>query len=245
MTLIMPPSFQERLLRVMDRKDHFAYWKLMGAHATKAQLKNHYLQEWGVYVRDFPLFLARILAMNPPADVRSDLAENLFEEETGKLTLGVSHPELFLRMMEGLGFKRGDFAKARLIPEAMRYRKWLDRVTTGKDWLIAMAVVTVFVEGSRKDRGEVEETKLPEPPVEDALSRHPLVIHHGLNRKFLDLQRAHSQAESGHRAAAWKAVLGYAKTKAQRDKVELALKTSLNLWLKYRDGVGKLCGLKS
>lgn len=241
----MPNSFSERLLRLMDSKDHFAYWRLMSAEATKAQLKKHYQQEWAVYVRDFPLFLARILAMNPPADVKLDLAENLYEEETGKLTLGVPHPELFLRMMEGLGFKRKDFEKTKLIPAAATYRKWLDRVTTGKDWLTTMAVVTVFVEGSRKDREEVEGTKPPESPLEEKLSRHPLVIHHGLDRKFLDLQRAHSQAESGHRAAAWKAVLKYAKTKTQRDQVEAALQKSLNLWLKYRDSVGEICGLSA
>lgn len=229
----------------MDKKDHPVYWALMGPNATKAQLKLHYLQEWEVYVRDFPLYLARILAKAPPADVRADLAENLFEEETGKLTLGVPHPELFLRMMEGLGFDRAEFAKVTLAPAAAEYRAWLDKATTKSSWLVGAAVATVFVEGSRKDRNEVEGSTEAEANVEEKLAKHPLVLHQGLDPKFLDLQRAHSKAESGHRAAAWRMVMGHAQDEASQKEVERALKKSLKLWKAYRSEVAAACGLES
>jgi pyrroloquinoline quinone (PQQ) biosynthesis protein C len=232
-------SFQERLLRIMDAKDHALYWKLMSPEASRDNLRTHYLQEWSVYVKDFPVFLARILGKNPPADVRRDLAENIFEEETGKLTLGVAHPELFLRMMEGLKISRQDFTNVKLKPKAKAYRAWLDQVTTKGDWITAAAVITIFVEGSRKDREEVEGTKSAEDPVEDKLKTHPLVVHHGLDPKFLDLQRAHHQAESGHRAAAWHMVMTYAKTAKDQKNVEAALKKSIKLWKAYRDEVAK------
>ena len=58
-----------------------------------------------MYVRDFPVLLARALGVTPPLDdVRRALAENLYEEQTGGLSRTSSHPRLFLRMMEGLGF---------------------------------------------------------------------------------------------------------------------------------------------
>lgn len=233
--------FREQLLSLMDAKDHPVYWYLMGPNATKEQLHLHYLHEWEVYVRDFPLFLARILAKNPPADVRQDLAENIFEEETGKLTLGASHPELFLRMMEGLGFDRSDFDKVMLLPAACEYRNWIDEATTGAHWTIGAAVATIFIEGSKKDRAEVEGTKETETHTEEKLRQHPLVRYQELDPKYLDLQRAHSKAESGHRAAAWRMVLGHANSPEIKRQVVSALEKSLKLWTAYRNEIAQAC----
>lgn len=147
--------FRARLLSVMDRKDHPSYWRLMGPGATRSQLQIHYLQEWGVYVRDFPVYLSRIHAGCPEPDVRQELAENLYEEETGKISGGGPHSELFLHMMEGLGFDRRDFDSVRLLPESRAYREFLDRATLRAPWLVGLAVATIFVEGSRNDREEV------------------------------------------------------------------------------------------
>ena len=60
-------------------------------------------------MRDFPVFLARIHGQNPPGSIRRMLAENIYEEDTGGLSLGKSHPELFLTMMAGLGLPARDF----------------------------------------------------------------------------------------------------------------------------------------
>jgi pyrroloquinoline-quinone synthase len=85
-------SYQEDLLSVMDRKDHWSWPHFNEGHATRAQLLTHYQQEYEVYIRDFPVFLSRVHAACPHPEVRRDLAENLFEEETGKLSLGRPHP---------------------------------------------------------------------------------------------------------------------------------------------------------
>jgi pyrroloquinoline-quinone synthase len=90
--------FQEELLRIMDRKHHWAWPAFANGTVTIDQLKRHFQQEYGVYVRDFPVFLARIHGQNPPAPVRRMLADNIYEEDTGGLSLGKSHPELFLTM---------------------------------------------------------------------------------------------------------------------------------------------------
>lgn len=236
-------EFQEKLLCIMDQKDHFAYWQLMGPGATKAQLKTHYQQEWEVFVRDFPVFLARVYAHGPPKEVRQDLAENIFEEETGKLTLGSPHPDLFLNMMEGLGFQKTDFENVKLLANAKKYRSWLDEASWNSNWLIGAVVITIFVEGSRKDREEIEGTKPPELPVEEKLKHHPLVQYQGLDPKYLNLQRAHSEAEAGHRHAAWRMVLNYANNRSDQQAIISALQKSLDLWLDYRDEVAKACNI--
>src|SRR5690348_18476016 len=116
------PRFRERLLSVMDRKHHWAWPHFTGDSLAKEQLKIHFQQEFAVYVRDFPVLLARIHGQNPPPAVRRMLAENIYEEDTGGLSLGKSHPELFLQMMAGLGLTPATFEGVRLLPPAPRYR---------------------------------------------------------------------------------------------------------------------------
>jgi len=158
---LSPDQFREKLFAVMDRKDHWAWPLIFGPQCTKAQIETHYRQEYAVYVRDFPVFLSRIHGKNPPRPVRSELAKNVYEEDTGGLTLGQSHPDLFLTLMLGLGFERAHFRDVNLLAESRLYREWLDKITLDSDWLIALAVVTIFVEGNVHDRQEILH---PSPP---------------------------------------------------------------------------------
>src|ERR1041385_9173269 len=166
--------FQEELLRIMDRKHHWAWPSFADGTVTVDQLSCHFQQEYGVYVRDFPVFLAHIHGRNPPASVRRMLAENIYEEDTGGLSLGKSHPELFLQMMAGLGFQAETFENVRLLPGARRYRAWLERASNHRNWVVGAAVMTVFVEGSIKDRNELSEPSKPKTAeeIESIVQQH-------------------------------------------------------------------------
>ena len=152
----------------------------------------NFQQEFLVYVRDFPQFLGRIHGRCPDAAVRRLLAENLYEEETGGISRTGPHPRLFLNMMEGLGFRPGSFHRARLLPAARAYRRWLDRSTLEMPWLVGAAVVTLFVEGSVHERQELSGNG--DRPAFRA-SRDMLVRHHGLDPAFLTLKRAHARGD--------------------------------------------------
>ena len=239
-------QFREKLMSIMDRKDHWAWPLFCGAQITKVQMEAHYLQEYAVYVRDFPVFLSRIHGKNPPRPVRSELARNLYEEDTGGLTLGQSHPDLFLTMMLGLGFERAHFRDVNLLSESRAYREWLDKITMEGDWLTALAVITIFVEGNVHDRQEVLH---PTPPkdaeqIEEIIRKHPLVQNHGIDPKCLDLIRVHAMVESGHRHTAWRTVLTYATGAADQQLILDATQDGLTHWLRYRDGVARYCGLR-
>jgi pyrroloquinoline-quinone synthase len=178
-------------------------------------------------------------------EVRRDLAENIYEEETGGLTIGRAHPELFLYLMEGLGFKPHEFEDVTLLAASRRYRQWLDRITLSGSWLEAAAVITIFVEGSIKDRKEIDPSITPEQvDVKEKIMEHPLVKYQGVDPIYMDLIRAHHSIEGTHRIAAWKMVLDHAKTSAQQQKVRRAVAQSLKLWLAYRDGVARACKLE-
>ena len=243
---ISPKIFRERLLDIMAKKHHWAWSYFSGPTLTKTQLKIHFQQEYAVYVRDFPVFLARIHGKNPPLEVRRMLAENIYEEDTGKLSLGTSHPELFIKMMKGLGFRPGEFEKIQLLPATRRYRTWLDRISDSSDWVLGAAVLTIFVEGSVHDRQELLHPAKSKPRrhIHEKITQHPLVQYQGVSPMAMDLIRAHQMVEAGHRHDAYAMVVNYAKEISQQESVLKVMEKSLQIWLRYRDAVARACGLK-
>ena len=237
--------FLNALLRIMDSKHHWAWEHFSTGQLGKAQLKIHFQQEYAVYVRDFPVFLARILGSNPPMAVRRMLAENIYEEETGGLSLGKSHPELFLTMMEGLGYRIKDFESVCLLPAARSYRTWLDTMSTHPKWVMAAATMTIFVEGSVKDRRELSEPSGQKHTrgIEAMIRKHPLVRYHGVSPTNMDLVRAHQLVEAGHRHDAYEMVVHHTPPTLQQS-VLACIKKSLALWLDYRDAVANACGIE-
>lgn len=240
------PEFRERLLTIMDRKHHWAWPVLMGPGISTRQLEIHYQQEYHVYVRDFPVLLARVHGQNPPPDVRRMLAENIYEEDTGGLSFGKSHPELFHVMMAGLGLNIDAFQRARLMTASATYRRWLEKATAHRDWVIGAATMAIFVEGSVKDRKEILEPSVAktDDEIEAYVTAHPLVQHHGIARTSMDLIRAHQKVEAGHRQDAYEMVVTHATSAAQQRAVLASLTTALRLWTAYRDAVAKACGLR-
>jgi pyrroloquinoline quinone (PQQ) biosynthesis protein C len=237
-----PDKFQESLLRIMERKNHWAWPLFSNGTVKKDKLHIHLEQEYEVYVRDFPVLVGRAFVQCPHAEVRRELAENLYEEETGGLAAGRPHPELFLEYPKGLGMDLERFERVKLLPRAKKYRDFLDKATRDKGWDVATAVVTLFIEGTAHERGELD-PKAPKRP-ETPLTEHPLVKHYGLPLASLKLTKAHRKVEGNHRASAWKSILGHV-TKDRREEVVRTMEQALMHWLAYRDDVAAACGLKS
>lgn len=231
---------RDHLLGVMDRKHHWAYPALTRPGLTREQLVVHFRHEYLVYVRDFPVLLARALGITPPLeDVRSAVAQNLYEEQTGGLSETASHPRLFLRMMAGLGLDEQMFEgdDEWLHPSALRYRDFLRERSSSMPWQAAVALLTVFVEGSVNERAELE-GKFVRRRGEAAVQDHPLVKYYGCPPEAMELTRAHAQVEGGHREDAWRMMLAH--TPEGSDAARAVAETcerALGMWQGYRDGV--------
>lgn len=238
----------QRLLVVMDQKDHWAWPALTRPGLSRAQLLVHFQHEYLVYVRDFPVLVARALGVTPALpDVRASLAENIFEEATGGLSRSAAHPALFLRMMAGLGFPAALFdegAARDLHPAALAYRAFLRDRSCGSPWQAAVGLLTIFVEGSVNERAELAGTYVRRVG-EEAVREHALVEHYGCPPEAMDLTRAHAAVEGGHREDAWTMVLAHAPegSDVARAVVETC-EQALGLWHAYRDGVAQHMGLR-
>jgi pyrroloquinoline quinone (PQQ) biosynthesis protein C len=234
-------DFIERLISVMEGKSHWAWPLFTSGQVLRERLHVHFEQEYETYVRDFPILVGRAYVQCPVAEVRRELAENLYEEETGGLIAGRPHPELFLEYPRGLGMDLRRFEQIEPLPAARRYRSVLDQATQSAGWEVAAAVATLFIEGTQYERGEVIEgaPRRPAPPLE----KHPLVVHYGLPIEHLALTKAHRQVEGEHRAAAWRIFASHVSDAAQ-EPVLAAMQRALEAWLGYRDAVAEACGLE-
>jgi pyrroloquinoline-quinone synthase len=233
-------DFREALLSVMERKVHWAWPAFTSGTVPKDKLHIHLEQEYGTYVRDFPWLIGRGYAQCPLAEVRRELAENLYEEETGGLIAGRPHPELFLEYPRGLGMDLKRFEDVGLLPRAASFRAVLDDATTDNGWEAAATVTTIFLEGTSHERGELD-ARVPKRPVA-RLSEHPLVKHYGLPLEHLALTKAHRQVEGEHRQAAWRVVLDFIPSN-KRPKVVAFMEETLAAWHGYRDEVAEACGV--
>lgn len=234
-------TFRERLLAVMEKKQHWAWSGFTSGLVPKERLHIHFEQEFATYVRDFPVFVGWAYVQCPLAEVRRELAENLYEEETGGLVAGLPHPQLFLEYPKGLGFDLARFDQVELLPAARAYRAFLDDAVRHRGWEPAAAVTTLFIEGTAYDRGELDEAapKRPEPP----LAEHPLVKHYGLPLEGLALTKAHRKVEGSHRASAWRCILDYVTDADAQQRVLATMEEALLRWSTYRDAVAEACGL--
>ncbi len=233
-------EFREQLLGVMERKRHWAWQSFTSGQVAADRLHHHFEQEYETYVRDFPVLVGRAYVQCPIAEVRRELAENVYEEETGGIAAGRPHPELFLEYPRGLGMDMARFDAVSLLPGAAAYRRTLDNFTIAAGWEIAAAVTTLFIEGTEHERGEVDDAapKRPAPPLDE----HPLVVHYGLPLEGLALTKAHREVEGGHRQAAWRCVLDFVDEPARPSVVD-AMEQTLTAWLGYRDAVADAVGL--
>lgn len=234
-------SFRESLLQVMERKVHWAWSAFSRGLVPRDLLHIHLEQEYEVYVRDFPVLVGRAYVQCPFAEVRRELVENIYEEETGGIAAGRPHPELFLEYPRGLGMDVSRFEHVVLLPRAKEFRRILDHATTQRGWAVAAAASTLFLEGTAYERGELEENapKRPQAPLEE----HPLVRHYGLPVERLALTKAHRAVEGDHRKAAWHVLLAHV---AREDyaSVLTAMEDCLAGWLAFRDDVAYACGLE-
>jgi pyrroloquinoline-quinone synthase len=229
----------------MDRKHHWAYPALTRPGLSRAQLLEHFRHEYLVYVRDFPVLIASVLAQVPPIDeVRRALAENIYEEQTGGISGTAPHPELFLRMMKGLGFEPLQLEDARqLHPAAVAYARLLREGASRGPWQAAAALMTVFVEGSANERAELAGTFV-RARGEDAVAKHALVMHYGCPPAAMELTRAHAAVEGGHRGDAWRSLLAHVGDEGPVARaVEEMCEGALGAWLAYRDGVAERMGI--
>ena len=245
-TTLSPEQFRDRMFDILRRKQHWGATYFQSSTVTKNQLNIYFHQEYVVYIRDLSILLAQILGKNPPWEARRCLATVIYEEETGGFSLGQPHQELFLHMMNGLGFDRAGFRDVALLSPSRNYRQWLNQICEEDDWTLGAAVLTIFIKGTSSDP---EEVLYPQPAqnqteIEDLVHKSALVQFQGLAPEHMDYIRAQHMFTPGSRKVMYDMITHHVCETNQQSQILSKLEEALTLWGRYQDGIARACGLR-
>ena len=175
-------------------------------------------------VREFPRAVSALHSACPDAGERVELAESLYEEETGRISgCNVSHPELFLRFGAAVGVPRDAMVQGVPLPATAALIDWFERSTRQHAFIEGAAATNLAAEG-----------QVPGAfgPFARALERH-----YGCTRDDVAFWDVHEQADREHSAIGDHIVVRLATTPELRTKVREAVARSLELWWRFFDGI--------
>ena len=232
-------EFREALVCLMQRKHHWAWPLFTAGRVAPERLHIHFEQEFATYVRDFAILLGRAYVQCPTASVRAELAKGLYEAETGKLSGGRAHAELFLLYPAGLGLDLGAFERITMLHEAARFRAYVDESTLECGWETAMVIAAIFLGDEIYERSSIDASASELP--EERLDEHPLAKHYSIDVSVLAEIQAHRGVERARRAVVWDLLENI--DRAAYPQVLASMEEILGRWLVYRDAVARACGL--
>ena len=175
-------------------------------------------------VREFPRAVSALHSSCTDAEQRIELAESLYEEETGRISgCNVSHPELFMRFGEGVGVPRDAMTGGAPLPTTAALIEWFQRSTREHPFIEGAAATNLAAEG-----------QVPGAfgPFARALERH-----YGCTREQVAFWDVHEQADREHSAIGDHVVVRLATSPDLQDTVRRAVARSLETWWRFFDGI--------
>jgi pyrroloquinoline-quinone synthase len=183
-----------------------------------------FVVQFFLQVREFPRAVSALHSSCPDARERVELAESLYEEETGRISgCNVSHPELFMRFGEGVGGARDAMLAGVPLPATAALIDWFERSTRERPFIEGAAATNLAAEG------QVPGTFGP--------FARALEHHYGCTSAQVAFWDVHEQADREHSAIGDHVVVRLATTPALQADVRRAVARSLELWWRFFDGI--------
>ncbi len=183
-----------------------------------------FAQQFFLQVREFPRAVSALHARCPDPGERIELAESLYEEETGKISgCDLPHPELFARFAGAVGCDRDALFAGRPLPETAALIHWFELSTRERSYVEGAAAIQLAAEG-----------QVPGAfgPFARALEKH-----YGLDRDAVAFWDVHEIADREHSDVGDSIVLRHATDAALQARVIAALEASLEAWWLFFDGM--------
>ena len=180
-------------------------------------------------VREFPRAVSALHSSCPDPHERVELAESLYEEETGRISgCNVSHPELFIRFGEGVGLARDALVDGVPLPTTTALIEWFEQSTREHPFIEGAAATNLAAEG-----------QVPGAfgPFARALERH-----YGCTPDQVAFWDVHEHADREHSAVGDHIVVRMATTPELQAGVRRAVARSLDLWWRFFDGIAAVTG---
>ena len=174
-------------------------------------------------VREFPRAVSALHSSCPDIGERIELAESLYEEETGRISgCNVSHPELFIRFGEGVGVSRDAMVSGVPLPTTAALIDWFERSTKSHPFIEGAAATNLVAEGRCRVR---------------SVPSRALEQHYGSTRVQVAFWDVHEQADREHSVIGDHIVVRLATTPQLQADVRRAVARSLKLRWRFLDGI--------
>jgi len=175
-------------------------------------------------VREFPRAVSAMHANCPYPQERIELAESIYEEETGRLSgCNQPQPELFIRFGEAVGLSRQELVEGKPLPATRALIDWFELSTKQRSFIEAAAAINQAAEGQV-------------PGAFGPMARQ-LQKHYGLSKKAVEFWDIHEMADAEHSDVGDNIVIKHASDAAMQDRVRDALQHSLDAWWQFFDGI--------
>jgi pyrroloquinoline-quinone synthase len=201
---------------------HRLWQKIEEGGLSRAGLQG-FATQFFLQVVEFPKAVSALHANCPWLDARRELAESLYEEETGKISQTKPHPELFLDFTRALGLRDVQVIDAIPLPTTTALIHWFELSTRQRPFLEGVAAINLAAEG-----------QVPGAfgPFARALERH-----YGLSREAVAFWDVHEVADREHSDVGDHIVVRHATTDELQSRITAAVRTSLEMWWQFFDGM--------
>jgi pyrroloquinoline-quinone synthase len=220
-------TFVEDLRATIDAGRSFGrhpLWRRIADGQVPRAALSPFVVQFFLQVREFPRAVSALHASCTDTQQRIELAESLYEEETGRISgCNVSHPELFIRFGEGIGVPRAAMVDGVPLPTTAALIGWFEQSTRRQPFIEGSAATNLAAEG-----------QVPGAfgPFARALERH-----YGCTRDAVGFWDIHEQADREHSAIGDHVVVRMATTPELQAGVRRAVARSLELWWQFFDGI--------
>ncbi len=217
---------QELVSTIQERKSFGGHplWRRIESGALPAKGLEIFAAQFFLQVREFPRALSAMHAACPFPDARIELAESLYEEETGRISgCNLPHPELFIRFGEAVGLMREQMVEAEPLPETASLIHWFEVATRQRSFLEGAAAINLAAEG--------------QVPGSFGPFARALQKHYGLSTQAVAFWDVHEEADREHSDVGDHIVVRHATTDEAQARARAAVEESLRMWWQFFDGI--------
>ncbi len=198
-------------------------WRRIEAGALPTAGLRTFTAQFFLQVREFPRAVSALHAACPYPEARIELAESLYEEETGRLSgCNLPHPELFIRFGEAVGLRREQMVEAEPLPETASLIHWFEVATRQRSFLEGAAAINLAAEG--------------QVPGSFGPFARALQKHYGLSTHAVAFWDVHEEADREHSDVGDHIVVRHATTDEAQARARAAVEESLRMWWQFFDG---------
>lgn len=217
------------LRRALPRRaaEHPFVLAMTEGRATEEQVRVQCIQQY-FHTIAFPAGLARLVSRCGVPEVRREITEGLYEEETGKLTGTAPHLELFYRYARSWGYTPEQLRSAYMLPETSALINWYMYACDRLSPLEAIAVFNVGAEGVN--------VTFPGLPGLSRKMYEALTQHYGRTAEEAFFWDLHDRADQEHSHTGLEIIARYADTPEVRERIRTAVRMTTDAWWHFMGG---------